>query len=84
MTKSTNLQTLLKTAQPEVRKYVAELEAENLKLQKQVAKFQVKEVSSKNRITALEIEIKKQGSGAIAKLLKEIDGKSRGLPVKPA
>ncbi len=61
MSKSTDIQMLLKTAEPSLREYVTALEAENLKLQKQIAKFQVNEVSSKNRITALEQEIKKHG-----------------------
>lgn len=82
MCKSPNLQTLLKAADPAIRQHVAELKTENLKLQKQIAKFQVKEISSKNRITALEMEIKKQGSRAIAKLLKDVGERGTPLPIK--
>lgn len=82
MCKSPNLQTLLKAADPAIRQHVAELKTENLKLQKQIAKFQVKEISSKNRITALEMEIKKQDSRAIAKLLKDVGERGTPLPIK--
>ncbi len=43
----------LKTSDPELQNYVLELEKENLRLQKQIAKFQVKDVSQQNQITAL-------------------------------
>ena len=59
----------LKEACPELSAYVFELEKENLRLQKEVAKLQVKTVSKDNEIKALKkatpkvnIVIKKFGS----------------------
>ena len=54
----TDIQSLLKSAEAPIRNYIAALESENLKLHKQIAKLQVKHVSSDNRISALEDEIK--------------------------
>jgi len=48
-----DLTSKLKASDPELKNYVLELEKENLKLQKQIAKFQVKGVSQQNQITAL-------------------------------
>lgn len=53
MNRPHNLISKLKTSNPELKNYVFELEKENLKLQKQIAKFQVKDVSQQNQITAL-------------------------------
>ena len=59
MTKSAfDLQSKLKKADPTIRNYVHELESENEKLQRQIAKLQVHEVSSDNRIKALEKALK--------------------------
>lgn len=55
---ASDLQAKLKKADPIIRNYVSELEAENAKLQRQIAKFQVKDVSRDNRIKALEKAIK--------------------------
>ncbi len=49
----------LKVADPEIAAYVAELEKENLRLQKVVAKLQVKCLSQDNEILALRKEAKK-------------------------
>ena len=54
MSESTDIKALLKAANPSIQQYVSQLEAENLKLHKQIAKLQVKEVSSNNRVIALE------------------------------
>jgi hypothetical protein len=43
----------IKAADTELRNYVIELEKENLKLQQQIAKLQVKTVSQQNEIKAL-------------------------------
>ncbi len=43
----------LNTSDPEVKNYVLELEKENLRLQKQIAKLQVKDISQQNQIIAL-------------------------------
>ncbi len=49
----------LKSANPDIERYVAALQAENLKLHKKIAKLQVEYLSAKNRIVALEEEIQK-------------------------
>jgi hypothetical protein len=43
----------LRRTDPDLSAYVAELEKENLRLQKQVAKLQVESVSKNNKIKAL-------------------------------
>lgn len=48
----------LNAADPDVRRYLSALSAENLKLQKQIAKCQAGQVTLNNRIVALEQEIK--------------------------
>jgi hypothetical protein len=68
-----DIKLLLKSVDPVIKNYVIALESENLKLQKKIAKFQVDKVSSKNRITALEKEIEKQGSAAIKRLMDKVD-----------
>jgi predicted nuclease with TOPRIM domain len=49
----------LKVAEPEVRTYVKHLEAENKKLQTKYVKLESKYYTDKNRIFALEKELKK-------------------------
>ncbi|MCH8261726.1 MAG: hypothetical protein IIA77_01575 [Proteobacteria bacterium] len=61
MSKTDDIQTLLKTMELPIREYVAALEKENLKLHIQIAKLQADDVSSKNRITALMEQVKKLG-----------------------
>jgi uncharacterized metal-binding protein len=51
----------LKTADSEIAAYVKELEKENLRLHKIVAKLQVESVSQKNEIKALKEQAKKPG-----------------------
>ena len=53
MKRPPDLTSKLKAADPELKNYVLELEKENLKLQKQIAKFQVKDLSQQNQIIAL-------------------------------
>jgi len=53
MKRPLDLMSKLKASNPELKNYVLELEKENLKLQKQIAKFQVKDLSQQNQITAL-------------------------------
>jgi hypothetical protein len=53
MKRPSNLTSKLKASDPELKNYVLELERQNLKLQKQIAKFQVKDVSQQNQIIAL-------------------------------
>lgn len=56
---SSSLQAKLKNSDPDVLVYVKYLESENRKLQKQIVKFQSQHFTDKNRITALEKELKK-------------------------
>ena len=53
MKRPNNLTMKLKTVDPELRSYVVALEKENLKLHQRIAKFQVKDVSQQNEISAL-------------------------------
>jgi hypothetical protein len=48
----------LKNLEPDVKYYILYLEKENLKLQRQIAKFQVSNFSNSNKIIAMEKEIK--------------------------
>lgn len=48
----------LKKADSEVKLYVSELKKENARLQLQIAKYEVKQMSLENRIKALEKEVK--------------------------
>jgi len=59
MSRSKELTKKLKEAGPELSAYLLELEKENLRLQKQVAKLQVKIVSKDNEIKALKQAIPK-------------------------
>jgi hypothetical protein len=51
--RSLGLTSKLKQSDPELKNYVFELEKENLRLQRQIAKLQVKDVSQQNQINAL-------------------------------
>lgn len=53
MKRPNNITIKLKTIDPELHRYVLELEKENLKLHQRIAKFQVKDVSQQNEISAL-------------------------------
>jgi hypothetical protein len=44
----------LKTCDPEIQNYVTALKAENLKLQREIAKYQAQQVTLENRIKILE------------------------------
>jgi uncharacterized protein YlxW (UPF0749 family) len=59
MSRSKELTKKLKEAGPELSAYLLELEKENLRLQKQVAKLQVKIISKDNEIKALKQAIPK-------------------------
>jgi len=52
----TSLRAKLKACDPEVQNYVTAFEAENLKLQRQIAKHQAHEITLNNRIKVLEEE----------------------------
>jgi uncharacterized protein YlxW (UPF0749 family) len=52
------LEVKLNASDPDVQRYISELIAEHLKLQKQIAKCQAGQVTLNNRIVALEQEIK--------------------------
>jgi hypothetical protein len=54
-----NLRRKLEMAEPDVRAYVKHLETTNRKLQTQMVKFQSQHFTDKNRIAALEKELKK-------------------------
>jgi len=51
-----SLRTKLKAADSEIQNYVIALEKENLKLQREIAKYQVQHVTLENRIKILEEE----------------------------
>jgi hypothetical protein len=53
MKRPPDLTSKLKASDPELKNYVLELEKENFKLQRQIAKLQVKDVSQQNQIPAL-------------------------------
>ena len=52
------LEVKLNASDPDIQRYIAALTAENLKLQKQIAKCQARQVTLNNRIAALEQELK--------------------------
>ena len=52
------LEAKLNASDPDIQRYISALTAENLKLQKQIAKCQAGQVTLNNRIVALEQEIK--------------------------
>ena len=59
MSSTPDLQRKLKLCELEVVNFVAELQLENAKLQKKIAKFEVEKITSKNRIIALQEELNK-------------------------
>ena len=74
MNRSPSLTSQIKAANPELRGYVLELEKENLRLHKQIAKLEAKDVSQQNQIIALKkaqpklnIVIKKYGEDSADK-----------------
>lgn len=60
MGKSPALKLSLKSCEPIVNEYVRQLELQNTKLQKQIAKLESKDITNINRIKALEHEIKRK------------------------
>jgi len=58
MSRSESLDSPFQAAQPELQNYVIALEAENLKLHKQIARLQADDVTKQHRIVALENELK--------------------------
>jgi len=52
------LEVKVNASDPDIQRYISALMAENLKLQKQIAKCQAGQVTLNNRIVALEKEIK--------------------------
>ena len=59
MVRPTEITYKMKRADSEIASYVKELEKENLRLHKIVAKLQVESVSQKNEIKALKDQLKK-------------------------
>jgi hypothetical protein len=59
MSEIPNLRRKLEKADPDVRAYVKHVEATNRKLQAQIVRFQSQHFTDKNRIAALEKELKK-------------------------
>jgi len=57
MSGTTDIKLLLKASEPPIQNYVAALEAENLKLHKQIAKLQAEQVSLKSRVKILEDDL---------------------------
>jgi cell division protein FtsB len=53
-----NLKKALKTAQPVIKQYVAELEKRNAKLHAQIVKLQADNMECHNRVKALEKNVK--------------------------
>lgn len=49
----------LKTCEPEIRDFVANLQLENAKLQRKIAKLEAEKISSDNMVRALGKELKK-------------------------
>ena len=52
------IDTALESSEQAIANYVAELEAENLKLHKQIARFRVQGLTEKHKFAALEAEMK--------------------------
>jgi len=59
MTESKQLHAKLKMGDPEVLQYIIALKAENAKLQKRISKLEAKNLTAKNRIVALQQDLKK-------------------------
>ena len=55
---SSSLKSALKSSELVVRHYVAQLESDNAKLQKQIAKLEAKNIEQKQKISALQKEFK--------------------------
>ena len=53
------VQAALKAAEPEVHAYVKNLEAENARLQRKIAKLECDNMSYKHRVASLQKELKK-------------------------
>lgn len=60
MKKPSALQQKLKASDPDVRAYGRALQAENLKLHRQIAKLQADKLSKQNRVKSLEKELQKR------------------------
>lgn len=58
MTRPNELTDKLKQCDPEIKLYIAALEAENAKLQFKIAKLQAENLSAENKIAALKETIK--------------------------
>ena len=56
---NTDIKTALKSTSVLVREYVKNLETENVKLQKNIAKLECNEISNKHKITELKKELNK-------------------------
>jgi len=59
MKRSDPVNAALKSAKPVIVNYVAEMRAENLRLQKQIARLEVQNETEKHKLVALTAEIKK-------------------------
>lgn len=78
MTGTRSVKAAVRSASPQVREYVAALEAENRRLHKQVAKLEVKAKSQENRSKVLEKQINKyRKSGTVEDLMAEIAKRGR-------
>lgn len=58
MKRPNHINTALESATPPIVNYVAQMEAENLRLHKQIARLQVENVTKQHKLVALEAEIK--------------------------
>jgi len=54
MIRSSQFKAKLRQCEPEIRQYIATLESQNLKLQRQVGKLEANNITANNRIKALE------------------------------
>ena len=73
---------MAKEADTQSKHLVVALKAENKRLQKQVAKYQVQCISLKNRVAALEAEIRKRPNVTLAELIAGTDSpgqKTKGV-----
>jgi hypothetical protein len=57
MAKTAQFRAKLKQCEPEIRQYIATLESQNLKLQRQVGKLEAINITADNKIKALETRI---------------------------
>lgn len=72
-----SLRTKPKSADPKIQKYVFALEKENLKLQRQIAKYQAENVTLNNRIKVLEEDLEKRNDGEGGEIILAVKGQSR-------